>query len=230
MDKSVHLSWYINQNPIFNKFPEKDKERLANLAVRRIFQKGETVALQGSEWKAVLIITSGLLRSVIYSPDGRRHVVTNWDNGGDFWSHTTLDDEPLLASLEAVKISTVYQWSGDDVLDLVLRHSAATRALLHRQTQLIRKRRDNIYNLAFNQVTSRVARIIVEQFPDDEIQTLQRDFTLVDLAEMAATSPEVVCRILYRFQDQGFLKLTRASITLGDRDALRNLIASDIDE
>lgn len=229
MKKLERLAVYIDQNPIFQKFTQREKNELANMAIHRSFDKGETLALQGSEWRAVLIVISGLLRSVIYAPDGRRFVVTTWEEGEDFWSHTTLDGEPLLASLEAVKSTGIYQWPGDFVLDLVLRNQAAVRALLYRQTQLIRKRRDDISNLVFNQLTSRVAKLIIEQFAYDENQTVQRDFTLIDMSEMTATSPEVVCRILYRFQSQGFIELTRASITLKDRAALENLVGGDAD-
>jgi len=228
MEKFVHLEWLINQNYVLSKLNNKEKNLLLSLAIRKVVNKGDTLAWQGSEWHSVLIISSGLLRSVIYAPDGRRHVVSTWRKGDDFWSHTTLDNDPLLASLEAAKHSTIYQWPGEAVLDLVIHNPAATLALLYRQTQLIRKRRENIYNLVFNQTTSRVAKLIIDQFSKEELTTVQRDLTLIDLAEMAATSPEGVCRILYRFQEQGFLQLTRASITLKNREALENL-SSGID-
>lgn len=218
----------LRNNEIFCHLTDDELEELADMATRRSLEKGEFLALQGSEWRAVLHIVSGLLRSVIQTPDGRRHVVTTWEAGGDFWSHTTFDGEPMLASLEAVKPTIVYQWPGAASLDLTLRNQAATRALLRRQTQLIRQRRQNIYDLAFNQVTSRIAKLIVEQFTISESRTIQRDFTLEDMAAMAATSPEVVCRTLSRFQSEGFLKLTRASITLQNRSALESLVGSEM--
>ena len=101
------------------------------------------------------------------------------------------------------------------------------RALLRRQTQLIRKRRESIYNLAFNQVASRLAKMVIEKFANAESPTVQRDLTLEDMASMVASSPEVICRILYQFQAEGYLKVTRASITLNNRQALENLILRD---
>lgn len=224
MEKLERVIKQLGNNELFRHLKSEELKELASMATRRSLAKDEILALQGSEWRAVLYIISGLLRSVISAPDGRRHVVTTWGERGDFWSHTIFDGEPMLASLEAVKPTIVYQWPGEAALDLVLRNQAATRALLRRQTQLIRQRRQNIYNLAFNRVTSRIAKLIVEQFSISESQTIQRNFTLEDMATMAATSPEVVCRTLSRFQSEGFLKLTRASITLQDRRALEDLI------
>lgn len=214
----------IKNNKIFCHLTDAELEKLAGFATRRTLKKGQILALQGSEWRAVLHIISGLLVSVILTPDGRRHIVTSWEKNEDFWSHTTFDGEPLLASLEAAKNSVIYQWPGEVVLDLVIHNQAATRALLVRKTRLLRKRRQNIYDLAFNQINSRIAKIILEQFSNTETETIQRDFTLGDMAARAATSPEVVCRTLSRFESEGYLNLTRASITLQNRSGLENLI------
>ena len=56
---------------------------------------------------------------------------------------------------------------------------------------------------------------------------MQRDLTLENMAAMVASSPEVICRILYQFQNDGFLKIDRASITMQDMEGLENLIIVD---
>ena len=109
----------------------------------------------------------------------------------------------------------------------LLHNQDAVRALLRRQTRLVRKRRENIYDLAFNPVRGRLAKLIIAKFLSDEKPTMQRDLTLEDMAAMVASSPEVVCRILYQLQADGLLKINRASITLQDLEALENLIVED---
>ena len=69
--------------------------------------------------------------------------------------------------------------------------------------------------------------MVIEKFANAESPTVQRDLTLEDMASMVASSPEVICRILYQFQAEGYLKVTRASITLHNRQALENLILRD---
>jgi CRP-like cAMP-binding protein len=131
------------------------------------------------------------------------------------------------STLIAVSPSSIYQWEGDEALSIVLRNPRAIRALLRRQTLLIRKRRESIYNLAFNPVASRLAKLIMEQFFATDEPTAQRDLTLGEMAEMVASSPEVVCRLLYQFQAAGAISISRASITLHDRDALKKLVLRD---
>ena len=99
---------------------------------------------------------------------------------------------------------------------------ARIRALLRRETQMIRKRRDTISELAFQPVTGRLAKLILERIPSSETST-ERDLTLDQIAAMVASSPEVVCRTLYQFQRGGLLRVTRASIDLHDRVGLEHL-------
>ena len=221
------LTKQLSGTEVFSHMTEMERLELARLATRKVLGKGDVLCFQGDNCEFVLYIASGTLRSVINTPDGREYIVSTWEAGEEFWSHTLLDGEPMPSTLEAIKATTVYQWPGETALEILLRNHTATRALIRRQTQLIRKRRENIYSLAFNPVASRLAKLVVDKFFNEEGPTVQRDLTLEDMAAMVATSPEVICRVLYQFQAEGLLSVNRASITLHNRDALEKLIIKD---
>ncbi|MDI6695204.1 MAG: Crp/Fnr family transcriptional regulator [Anaerolineales bacterium] len=222
-----HLADLLSEAEVFNQLTGKERQEVSRLAVRRSLKKGDVLCRQGDDWPYVLYIVSGALRSVINSPDGRSYVVSLWEKGEVFWAHTIFDQNPMPSTLEAARVTHLYQWTGEDVLQIVLHNQTAIRALLRRQTSLIRKRRESIYNLAFNPVASRLAKLIIEKFIASDVPTVQRDLTLSDMAEMVASSPEVVCRLLYQFQDSGAIVVKRASITLQDRKALESLIVEN---
>lgn len=211
---------------ILGKFTTSQKERLAAFAVRRALERHETLFLQGDDWRNVLLIASGKLRSVIHAPDGRSYVVSTWGEREEFWAHTLFDSEPMPSTLEAVQESVIYQWDGEQVLNILFENHDAIRALVGRQIKLIRKRRETIFDLAFHPVTNRLAKLLLEQVPVSETSA-QRDLTLDQIASMVASSPEVVCRTLYQLQRDGLLHVTRASITLQDRDALEHLVGAE---
>lgn len=208
---------------VMGKFTNGQKQQLVSLAIRRVLKRDEALYWQGDLWLNILLITSGSLRSVIHSTDGRSYVVSTWEKGSEFWSHSLFDGEPMPSTLEAVQESIVYQWDGEDVLRILFENSDAVRALLRRQIKLIRKRRETIADLAFQPVTGRLAKLLLEQVPATE-NSAQRDLTLDQIASRVATSPEVVCRTLYQLQRDGLLQVTRASITLHDRAALERLV------
>ncbi len=211
---------------VLGKFTYLQKQRLTSLAIRRVLKRDEALYWEGDLWLNVILIASGKLRSVIHSLDGRSYVVSTWEEGEEFWSHTIFDGEPMPSTLEAAQESVIYQWDGEDVLRILFENSESVRALLQRQVKLIRKRRETISDLAFQPVTSRLAKLILEQVPALE-NSAQRDLTLDQIASMVASSPEVVCRTLYHLQREGFLQVTRASITLHDRAALERLVGAE---
>jgi CRP/FNR family transcriptional regulator len=222
-----HLAEYLSKTEILGLLTEPDRHELSKIALRRSLNKGDLLCSQGETWPYVIYIASGMLRSVINAPDGRSYVVGTWEKGEVFWAHSIFDQDPSPSTLEATRRTDVYQWEGEKVLQVVLRNQEAIRALLRRQTQLIRKRREVIYNLAFNPVASRLAKLIVEQVFTSDVPTVQRELTLEDMAQMVGSSPEVVCRLLYQFQADGAIAINRFSITLCDRQQLERLVIHD---
>jgi CRP-like cAMP-binding protein len=223
MSDLIHL---LEGAEVLGKFTDSQKRQLVSLAIRRPLKRDETLFWQGDDWSNVLLIATGRLRSVIHSLDGKSYVVSTWENGEEFWAHTLFDNEPMPSTLEAVQESIVYQWDGETVLHILFENPDAMRALLGRQVKLIRKRRETISDLAFQPVTSRLAKLLLEQVPVSETSA-QRDLTLDQIASMVASSPEVVCRTLYQLQRDGLLRVTRASITLHDRAALARLVGTE---
>ena len=91
-------------------------------------------------------------------------------------------------------------------------------------TRIMRRAREIIYGLAFQPVASRLAGYLLDNLRDAEQDTFEREMTLEDIAAVLATSPEVVCRLLYQFQADEILKVNRTQITLQDRAALQDLV------
>jgi len=220
------LGILLEKAEVLGKFTDAQKQQLVSLAVRRVLERAEALFWQGDDWSDVLLIATGRLRSVIHSLDGRSYVVSTWEQGEEFWAHALFDEDPMPSTLEAVQKSTIYQWDGEAVLRILFENPDAMRALLGRQIKLIRKRRETIADLAFQPVTGRLAKLLLEQVPVSETSA-HRDLTLDQIASMVASSPEVVCRTLYQLQRDGFLQVTRASITLHDRAALERLVGTE---
>ena len=216
----------LDKADVLGKFTAIQRQRLISTVVQRILERDKSLFWQGDSWTKVLLIGSGQLRAVIRSTDGRSYVVSTWEQGNEFWAHGLFDGEPAPSTLEAVQDSVIYQWEGESVLQILFENPDAIRALLGRQTRLIRKRRETISDLAFQPVTNRLAKLLLEQVPVSE-NSAQRDLTLDQIASRVATSPEVVCRTLYQLQRSGLLQVTRASITLQDRSALERLVGAE---
>ncbi len=221
------LAELLKNVEVLEMLSDEGRQELAQRATRRSLCKDEILCRQEDDWPFVLYIAHGSLRSVLSAPDGRSYVVSTWKKGEVFWAHSVFDQDPMPSTLVAAETTSIYQWKGEDALNIVLRNQEAIRALLRRQTLLIRRRRASIYDLAFNAVGGRLAKLIMDKFAVSDEPTVQRDLTLAEMAEMVASSPEVVCRLLYQFQAAGAISISRASITLHDRQTLEKFVLQE---
>lgn len=218
----------IADSEVLGKLNADARARVGAMVRERTLSKNEPICYQGDQCKFVLFIQTGSLRSVINASNGREHVISTWEAGEEFWSHTLFDDEPMPSTLQGAENNTIiFQWPGEPLYELILRNELATRALIRRQTRLIRKRREKIYNLAFNPVASRLAKLILDKYTEEGNAKMQRDLTLEDMAAMVASSPEVVCRVMYQFQSEGLLTIDRATITLNNQEDLEKMVLRD---
>jgi CRP-like cAMP-binding protein len=73
--------------------------------------------------------------------------------------------------------------------------------------------------LAFQPVASRLARLLLEQYPADQLAA-ERHLTLDEMAAHIGSTREMVCRILYRFAAQGAIQINRTEFIFKDRQLL----------
>jgi len=214
------LTFRLSKAEVFDKLPPAECAQITGLARHRRLEAGEFLCHQGHKWPNVIFLASGRLRWAILSQTGREYVLFELEGGAVFWGHSIFDDQPMPASLTAVKDSEVYQWSRDVILPVLYRNPPAMWEITRSLTTKMRRAREIIYGLAFNPAAGRIANLLLESFPAQEGVPMERDLTLSEMSARVAASPEVVCRLLHQFQADGVIEVTRASITLLRREAL----------
>jgi CRP-like cAMP-binding protein len=211
---------------VFSEFTPAERNELVRLSVEKRYGLGNIVHLQGDHWPIVVYVFSGELEVVISSIDSRMYTGAVWEKGDVLWGHTIFDGDSMPATLQARRISVVYQWNGEDVLNMVLQNKKAIRALLRQQTTLLRKRRNMIIDLVFNPVASRLANYLLESADYTEGVPAKRYLTLDEMASRLVASPEYLCRMLYRLQSDGLIEIDREYITICNKKSLESISAA----
>lgn len=210
---------------VFNQLPETECLAMVQEGQRLRLEAEEYLFHQGDVWPRVLFVLDGELRWEMLSLSGREHVLFTVGPDDVFWGHSLFDDDPMPASLVASKQSEGIVWDRKTILPHLFAYPRALWEVTKMQVETMRRAREIIYGLAFQPVSVRLASLLLESFGDHGAQaTIERDFTLNDMAAMVASSPEVVCRILHQFQANGVLEVTRAHITLRDPEGLANIV------
>jgi CRP/FNR family transcriptional regulator len=214
----------LENREVFRRFPPEVLKDLAAYAVRRNLDSGEFLCHQGEFWPAAVYVHSGQLRWSMVSSGGKEHQLFRIEPGEIFWAHSFFDDREMPASLSAVKEVTGYVWTRETLLPLLKRYPEAMWELTGLLTRIMREAREIIYGLAFQPVAGRLAAYLLDSLQDPDQQTMNREMTLDEMASSLATSPEVVCRLLYQFQSDQIIEITRTTITFQDRRALEELV------
>ena len=219
-----HVAQRLSQTEIFNKFPSAVRVDLARLATVRKLAPGEFCCHQGDLWPYVIFLVEGAMQWTMLSIGGREHVLFMLSPDELFWGHSIFDDHPMPASLMATQSSITYRWHRDVIIPFLYRYPETLWELAGVLTGTMRKAREIIYGLAFQPVAARLATLLLDRFSDPGNTSVERDLTLSAIASRVASSPEVVCRVLQQFQSEGVLEVTRATITLFDREVLEGLV------
>ncbi len=213
----------LERAPVFAGLGPEARLAAAALAAPRSFGRGDTVANDGEDWPRVLLVAEGRVRMVKGSESGRVLAAVTLAPGEVFFSQTLFDGKPLPASLEAETQCLVYLWDGPGLVRLIKDSPEALWQLAATLVQQTRKAAGVIDSLAFQPLPQRLARLLLERFGGAGAEPAPRSMTLDEMAAHIGTTREVVCRLLYRFADEGLISITRTDLNLRDRDRLAGL-------
>jgi len=213
----------LSRKDVFKQFPPDILEELAGYSLSRKFTGDEYLCRQGEVWPYVLYLAEGQLSWSMLSSGGKEHQLFKVKKGDIFWAHSFFDDQPMPASLSADGPVLIYIWPKDTMLPLLMKYPKAMWDIPKKLTGTMREAREIIYSLAFQPVASRLAGYLLDNLESSGQDYFEREMTLEEIATVLATSAEVVCRLLYQFQKDGILKITRTQISLEDQMALQKL-------
>jgi CRP/FNR family cyclic AMP-dependent transcriptional regulator len=216
----------LHSHPFFTNLEESEKTFLSQHALLRTLQKGEVLAVQGDCWPYLFLILKGEIQAVKVSPEGRSLIVTIFSPGEIFWGLAFFEpDLPLPVSLEANQLTQLALWSRG-VLAPLLSKGGLGWALARLMLQYMLRANILLEQLAFQPVTARLARLLLEHFQATESLAIPRSLTLDEMAARIGTTREVACRTLYYLADRKIIDVTRTELVLIDREGLMRLSES----
>ena len=185
---------------------------------QRSYPAGQIVLLEGAASSVLYVVQAGRLKLFKTSTRGREQVLRLLRPGDMFNEVAVFDEGPNEASAQAIEDCTLYLLRRRDLLRFVAQRPgialAITRTFAHRLREAIAL----VEDLAFRDVTSRLAKILLER-QDGATPKLTQEL----LAAMAGSRREVVGRALKALSQEGAVKLERGRIHVRDRAALERL-------
>jgi CRP/FNR family transcriptional regulator len=198
--------------------PETTAE-IAATAHSRICRAGE-VLYSADGPPRVGVVASGLLRTVVPIPDGRRATLAYLGPGSVYGLPTLFHTVPL--RVEVVRTAGVIELD-PPAIERAARRSAELGWLISRQLAGAVLRVPHVVEeFGFKTVRQRVAlHLLALSLPGSHDGLLVAHITRQDLAESVGSAREVVSRCLRSLSDARLITIASATITVVDPDGLR---------
>lgn len=210
----------LEQIRIFRHLDEQQRIQVVNLATMKNYEKGEFIAHYQEIWPHMLVVESGVISVLKLSSEGRNLGALRLETGDFFISPSFFDNGPLPASLEVKESCSVFVWHRDQVLPVTKQNNDFLWEMCLLLVQRIRQASEFVEELAFQPVTGRLARLLLDQFEEGDDEQVARELTLDEMGTMIGSTPVMVCKLLSRFAAEGLVKVSRTQFELINRQEL----------
>lgn len=217
----------LEQIPVLSQLGEQVCQLLLDNSSIFEFNSKDIIYDYGETLQGLYALVSGHVK--LYRESGDRVQILALLRQGDCFGTEALSDESESSYIAAsLKNATVLFIPKDTINQLMIDHPQVRITILQLTTERLRQFATLVHNLAFRDVTARLATLILMRVSEDGIhQTdgihIPRLMTQSELATMIGTGREVVLRIFKKFEMQDIIRVTRKEILILDWDKLRDI-------
>jgi len=220
----------LAQNFLFRFLPAADLDRLGDLALRRNYGKGERIFLKGDPGNAMMAVLGGRVQICTYSSDGREVVLNVIHPGEVFGEIALIDGGERTADAFAMEATELLVLSRRDFLPYLERNPKVCVKLLEMMCLRMRWTSEQLEDFSFLDLRSRLAKRLIylaslhgEESPRGTRINVRLPQQL--LASMIGTSREAVNKQLRAWEGDGIIDVSRGSITILDREPLKQIVS-----
>jgi CRP/FNR family transcriptional regulator len=212
-----HKLQVLRSNIYFDELPEPLLREVAAHMQLREYERGEMLFWEGDPCNGLHIIEKGSVRLYRLSSQGREYIVRVLQDGDTCNEVPAFDGGTNPVNVEALEATRAWVIEAPTLLQLVQSHPQFAQKVLVNFAQNLRMLVRTVSELAFYQVTNRLARLIDET---EDLAHGSPPLTHEQLAARLGTVREVVSRSLKELERSGAIRIEERRIRVVDRQAL----------
>lgn len=211
----------LRANQYFHGLSEASLKHLAAHMTLRKYERGEALFWEGDPCSGLHIVEKGSLKLFRVSPQGRQYIVRVMQEGDTCNEVPAFDGGTNPVNVEALEETTAWVVEANAVRDLMRKDPYFMELIVDNLTKMMRHLVHLVSELAFYQVTHRLARLISE-LPDNELSGEGNVRVTQDqLASRLGTVREVAARSLKELERSGAIRIENRRIHIQDADVLQ---------
>lgn len=207
----------LHNNEYFEGLDEGLLNQVAAHMQLREYERGEALFWEGDPCAGLHIIEQGFVKLYRISPQGRQYIVRVLQEGGTCNEVPTFDGGVNPVNVEALETTRVWVIQADILRELLQVHPEFSQKVINNLAKNLRGLVRMVSEMAFYQVTHRLARLISQKSPDE---LSGAHWTQEQLAARLGTVREVVARSLKELERSGAINVDKRRIKVSDPDVL----------
>lgn len=204
----------LRGNEYFDDLPEGMLKETAEHMYLREYPRGKVLLWEGDPCDGLYILKTGSAKIFRVSPQGRQYIVRILKEGDTFAEVPAFDGGENPVNVEALEICQVWVINSEKLHELVMLHPIFAQKVLGNFGRMLRGMVHKVSEMAFYQVTHRLARLIAEMSEEKSMS----HWTQEQLAARLGTVREVVARSLKEMERSGAIIIEDRHIQIADKE------------
>jgi CRP-like cAMP-binding protein len=218
--RPAHRIDTLRGNSYFTDLPESILQEITAHMHLREYPRGDVLFWEADPCDGLHIIETGSAKIYRLSPQGRQYIVRILQEGDTFAEVPAFNGGTNPVNVEALEICRVWVIESEKLQALVAEHPLFARRVLANFGEMLRNLVRMVSEMAFYQVTHRLARLISELPSEGQ----RPHWTQEQLAAQLGTVREVVARSLKELEQSGAIRIENRRIHVADKDVLRQWV------
>ena len=210
----------LRGNQYFDDLPEAMLKEIADHTRLCECQRGNVLFWEGDECEGLFILQQGSAKIFRLSPQGRQYIVRILQEGDTFAEVPAFDKGTSPVNVEALETCRAWTIDKHKLHELVMKYPTFAQKVLVNFGKMLRGMVRMVSEMAFYQVTHRLARLIDTELPQDKSAA----WTQEQLAARLGTVREVVARSIKELERSGAIKMEDRRIQIADREIFEQWI------
>ena len=207
--------------------PQDAVDDILSRAVRRDFERGSSIFLQGEQAKHVFIVISGWAKLYRISPNGAEAVVGVFTKGRSFGEAVAFRDDVYPVAAEAVTDCRLLQVQASQLLNMMTSRPELCTAILAATFRHLHALVEQIEQLKAQTGSQRVAEFLLDLCPEDgSACTVTLPYEKVLIAGRLGMKPESLSRAFRRLKEVG-VTVSKNHAAIENIEELRTYVAQD---
>jgi CRP-like cAMP-binding protein len=205
----------LRSNTYFTELPIPLLKEISVHMQLREYQRGDVLFWEADPSDGLHIIQTGSAKIYRLSPQGRQYIVRILQEGDTFAEVPAFDGGLNPVNVDALETCRVWVIDGEKLRALVAAHPVFAQKVLANFGEMLRNLVRMVSEMAFYQVTHRLARLISEHTGEP-----RPHWTQEQLAAQLGTVREVVARSLKELERSGAIRIEDRRIHIADDEVL----------